>query len=78
MPFSLLVWRYGRSTFIGLPYTSLWCATLTSLSRMLLSMGSVQTSEGWGQRAKTVVPARDIKLGGLPPELKKVASVKRL
>ncbi|KAG8741497.1 hypothetical protein FRC10_002748 [Ceratobasidium sp. 414] len=78
MLFNLLVWRYGRSTLIGLPYTSVWCITLTSLSRMLLSMGSVQTSEEWGQRAKIVVPARDIELGGLHPELKRAASVKRL
>ncbi|KAG9127667.1 hypothetical protein FRC07_011051 [Ceratobasidium sp. 392] len=77
MLFNLLIWRYGRPTLIGLPYSSVWCVTLTSLSRMLLSMGSVQTPEEWGQRAKIAVPSRDIELGGLMPELKRGTSLKR-
>ncbi|KAG9076902.1 hypothetical protein FRC06_009224 [Ceratobasidium sp. 370] len=78
MLFNLLVWRFGPPTLIGLPYTSVWCMTLTSLSRMLLSMGSVQSPEEWGQRAKIVVPVRDIELGGLSPELNRAASFKRM
>ncbi|KAG8684928.1 hypothetical protein FRC08_013403, partial [Ceratobasidium sp. 394] len=79
MIFNLIIWRYGRATLIGLPYTSVWCVTLASLSRMLLSMGSVQTSEEWGQRAKIVVPAaRDIELGGLSPTSERSEFFKRL
>ncbi|QRV90284.1 transmembrane protein [Ceratobasidium sp. AG-Ba] len=79
MLFNLLVWRYGRSSMIGVPYTSVWCITLTSLSRMLLSMGSVQTPEEWGQRAKIQVPSSrememEIELGGLSPESKRASS----
>jgi hypothetical protein len=45
---------------------------------MLLSMGRIQTAEEWGQRAKIAVPSRDIELANMPPELKLIASIKRI
>ncbi|QRV75586.1 hypothetical protein RhiJN_03601 [Ceratobasidium sp. AG-Ba] len=65
MLFNLLIWRYARSSLAGLPYTSVWAVTTISLSRMLLSMRSVQGPAEWGQRARIAVPSRsiDIELG---------------
>ncbi|QRV75567.1 transmembrane protein [Ceratobasidium sp. AG-Ba] len=75
MLFNLLVWIYGRPSQIALPYNCVWCVTLMSLSRMLLSIGSVQTSEEWGQRAKIEVPSsKDFELGGMTLGLKRPIS----
>ncbi|KAF8676968.1 hypothetical protein RHS04_06296 [Rhizoctonia solani] len=52
MMFNLMVWRYARPSMVLLPYHVVWVFLNGSLSRILLSLGSVQTSEEWGQRAK--------------------------
>ncbi|CAE6487861.1 unnamed protein product [Rhizoctonia solani] len=63
MLFNLLAWRYARPSLVLLPYNLVWVVLNVSLSRTLLSLGSVQTSEEWGQRANlTIIPA-DIELG---------------
>ncbi|KAG9073446.1 hypothetical protein FS749_015182, partial [Ceratobasidium sp. UAMH 11750] len=56
------------SSLAQLPYTSVWVITTISLSRMLLSMRSVQGSDEWGQRARISLPPRsvDIELGARP------------
>ncbi|CAE6489881.1 unnamed protein product [Rhizoctonia solani] len=63
MLFNLLVWRYARPSLVLLPYTVVWVILNGSLSRTLLSLGSVQTSEEWGQRAKLALLPKDIELG---------------
>ncbi|KAG9090068.1 hypothetical protein FS749_000834 [Ceratobasidium sp. UAMH 11750] len=78
MLFNLLIWRYGRPTLAALPYWTVWAATTQAVSRLLLSMGSVQTSSEWGQHASIVFPAIDVELGALrdrmPKELNVVSS----
>lgn len=64
MTFNLLVLRYARPSLSLLPHTSVWVVLSNSLSRMLLSMRSVQTPEEWGQRATIALPRKDIELGG--------------
>ncbi|EUC56809.1 transmembrane protein, putative [Rhizoctonia solani AG-3 Rhs1AP] len=63
MLFNLLVWRYARTSLVLLPYTVVWVVLNGSLSRTLLSLGSVQTSEEWGHRAKLQFIPKDIELG---------------
>ncbi|KDN49843.1 hypothetical protein RSAG8_01908, partial [Rhizoctonia solani AG-8 WAC10335] len=63
MLFNLLVWRYARPSLVLLPYTVVWVALNGSLSRTLLSLGSVQTSEEWGRRANLTLLPKDIELG---------------
>ncbi|KAG8736223.1 hypothetical protein FRC11_002769 [Ceratobasidium sp. 423] len=63
MLFNLLAWRYARPSLVLLPYTVVWVILNGSLSRTLLSLGSVQTSEEWGQRAKLALQPKDIELG---------------
>ncbi|KAG8746450.1 hypothetical protein FRC10_004889 [Ceratobasidium sp. 414] len=78
MLFNLLIWRYGRATLAALPYWTVWAATTQALSRLLLSMGSVQTSSEWGQRASIGFPSIDVELGALrdrgPKEVNVVSS----
>ncbi|CAE6457088.1 unnamed protein product [Rhizoctonia solani] len=63
MLFNLLVWRYARPSLVLLPYTLTWVILNGALSRTLLSLGSVQTSEEWGQRANLTIIPPDIELG---------------
>ncbi|KAG9099091.1 hypothetical protein FRC06_005651 [Ceratobasidium sp. 370] len=76
--FNLLIWRYGRATLAALPYWTVWAATTQALSRLLLSMGSVQTPSEWGQHATVVFPPIDVELGALrdrePKELNVVST----
>ncbi|CAE7158536.1 unnamed protein product [Rhizoctonia solani] len=74
MLFNLIIWKNERSTLAALPYWSVWAITTHALSRMLLSMRSVQTSDEWGQRAKIDIPKVDIELGTLrePKEVTRV------
>ncbi|CAE6434807.1 unnamed protein product [Rhizoctonia solani] len=65
MLFRLVVWKHGRRSLAALPCWSVWAFTTQALLRMLLSMGSVQTSEEWGQRAKIQLPSIEVELGAL-------------
>ncbi|CAE6476767.1 unnamed protein product [Rhizoctonia solani] len=65
MLFNLIIWKNERQSLAALPYWSVWAFTTHALSRMLLSMSSVQTSDEWGQHAKIEIPKVDIELGTL-------------
>ncbi|KAG8735330.1 hypothetical protein FRC12_018140 [Ceratobasidium sp. 428] len=65
MLFNLVIWRYARPTLAALPYWTAWVAMTQALSRLLLSMGSVQSSGEWGQRASIVFPSIDVELGAV-------------
>ncbi|CAE6458285.1 unnamed protein product [Rhizoctonia solani] len=62
MLFNLLIWRYARTSLVLLPYNIVWVILNGALSRTLLSLGSVQTSEEWGQRANLTLLPKDIEL----------------
>ncbi|KAH7325275.1 hypothetical protein B0J17DRAFT_723047 [Rhizoctonia solani] len=62
MLFNLLIWRYARTSLVLLPYNIVWVILNGSLSRTLLSLGSVQSSEEWGQRANLTLLPKDIEL----------------
>ncbi|CAE6448483.1 unnamed protein product [Rhizoctonia solani] len=65
MMFNLIIWRYARPSLVLLPYHVVWVFLNGSLSRILLSLGSVQTSEEWGQRAKLKLVPKEIELGNV-------------
>jgi hypothetical protein len=54
-----------KPSLVLLPYHVVWVFLNGSLSRILLSLGSVQTSEEWGQRAKLRLIPREIELGNV-------------
>ncbi|QRV81153.1 hypothetical protein RhiJN_09168 [Ceratobasidium sp. AG-Ba] len=78
MLFNLLVWRYARATLAALPYWTTWAFCTHALSRLLLSMGSVQSASEWGQHASIVFPPLEVELGAFrdrePKELNVVSS----